>query len=124
MCVVLHREAVYLAGGALSVTPRVLVVDLLLRKLPAHLVRAVIVCNAHSVTQSSLEAFALELMHRGNAAAETYAVTDRADLLRRSLLSLQRTLQLLHCSEAMLYPRYAWGSSAAAVANSCGVGKR
>ena len=41
------RESVYLNGGVLFVTSRILVVDMLTKKLPIHLVTGIVVYRAH-----------------------------------------------------------------------------
>ena len=43
----LYRESVYLSGGVLFVTSRILVVDMLTKKLPIHLVTGIVVYRAH-----------------------------------------------------------------------------
>ena len=43
----LCRESVYLSGGVLFVTSRILVVDMLTKKLPIHLVTGIVVYRAH-----------------------------------------------------------------------------
>ena len=42
-----HRESVYLRGGVLFVTSRILVVDMLTKRLPIHLVTGIVVYRAH-----------------------------------------------------------------------------
>ena len=42
-----YRETLYLNGGVLFVTSRILVVDMLTKKLPIHLVTGIVVCKAH-----------------------------------------------------------------------------
>lgn len=41
------RESVYLSGGVLFVTSRILVVDMLTKRLPIHLVTGIVVFRAH-----------------------------------------------------------------------------
>jgi len=46
------RESVYLSGGVLFVTSRILVVDMLTKKLPIHLVTGIVVYRAHKYVNS------------------------------------------------------------------------
>ena len=48
------RESLYLAGGVLFVTSRILVVDMLTKKLPIHLVTGIVVYRAHKYVMVSL----------------------------------------------------------------------
>ena len=51
-----ERELVYLEGGVLFVTSRILVVDLLMERLPAHLVTGVVVWKALRVHRFVMQA--------------------------------------------------------------------
>lgn len=50
-----ERRDVYLQGGVLFVTSRILIVDMLTNLLPVHLVSGIMVCHAHNVTPLSSE---------------------------------------------------------------------
>jgi len=41
------RDSLYLSGGVLFVTSRILVVDMLTKRLPIHLVTGIVVYRAH-----------------------------------------------------------------------------
>ena len=56
----------YLQGGVLFVTSRILVVDLLTERCPADLVTGLIVYRAHAVVESAQEAFILRLYRQKN----------------------------------------------------------
>ena len=79
------REALYLHGGVLCITSRILVVDLLKKLCPVDKVAGILVCSAHRcattpltpshavlifpfvrVTDSSTEAFILRLFRQDN----------------------------------------------------------
>ena len=47
------RESVYLSGGVLFVTSRILVVDMLTKRLPIHLVTGIVVYRAHKYVHVS-----------------------------------------------------------------------
>ena len=49
-----HRESVYLRGGVLFVTSRILVVDMLTKRLPIHLVTGIVVYRAHKYVRDCM----------------------------------------------------------------------
>ena len=57
----LCRESVYLSGGVLFVTSRILVVDMLTKKLPIHLVTGIVVYRAHKYVNPFLVCFRITL---------------------------------------------------------------
>jgi len=79
-----ERVSVYMKGGVLFVTSRILVVDLLTDRLPTHLVTGIIVYRAHKIVESGQEAFILRL----------YRQKKTRLALSRLLLILQRHLRL------------------------------
>ena len=46
------RESVYLQGGVLFITTRILVVDFLMNRIPSHLITGLIVYRAHRIIDS------------------------------------------------------------------------
>ena len=61
-----HRESLYLKGGVLFVTSRILVVDLLKKTCPVDKVAGLIVLHAERVTDESCETFILQLFRQDN----------------------------------------------------------
>jgi len=59
------------------VTTRILVVDLLSKRLSAAEVAGAVVMNAHRVTDTSGEGFAVRLLRAGNGAAFVRALSDQ-----------------------------------------------
>ena len=104
------REALYLHGGVLCITSRILVVDLLKKLCPVDKVAGILVCSAHRcattpltpshphtltpshavllfpsgrVTDSSTEAFILRLFRQGNkVSAHNVVLTPHWKVLR------------------------------------------
>lgn len=60
------REKVYLEGGINFVSTRILVVDLLKKRIPISHITGIIVLRAHTVLESCQEAFALRLYRQEN----------------------------------------------------------
>ena len=65
-CLISCRERVYLAGGVLFVSSRILVVDLLKDRVPVSLVTGLLVSRAHTLLESCQEAFAIRLYRQKN----------------------------------------------------------
>lgn len=61
-----ERELVYLEGGVLFITTRILVVDLLMERIPAHLITGILVYRAHRLMDSCQESFILRLYRAKN----------------------------------------------------------
>ena len=61
-----ERGEMYLEGGVMSITSRILVVDMLAKRFPTENVDLVIVNHAHRINETSLEAFVLELYRKSN----------------------------------------------------------
>lgn len=60
------REVMYLEGGVLFMSGPILVVDLLKKRIPLHLVTGILVYRAHNILNSYQEAFALRLYRQNN----------------------------------------------------------
>lgn len=56
----------YLEGGVLFMSGPILVVDLLKKRIPLHLVTGILVYRAHNILNSYQEAFALRLYRQNN----------------------------------------------------------
>lgn len=58
----------YLSGGIHFVTTRVLVVDMLKKRIPIDKITGIVVLRAHNVLESCQEAFVLRLYRQNNKA--------------------------------------------------------
>ncbi len=65
-CSTADRQGVYLQGGVLFVTTRILVVDMLMERLPIHLITGILVTRAHKTAESCQESFILRLYRQKN----------------------------------------------------------
>ena len=126
-----ERLALYAAGGCLFVTTRILVVDLLTERLPpgaitgaarrgaqarAELLTArarlplragLLIANAHRVTDTCGEAFAVRLLRGGgNGGAFVRAFSDRPGELVRGFSATEKVLKALLLRHLFLWPRF------------------
>ncbi|KAL2914851.1 DNA repair protein RAD16 [Polyrhizophydium stewartii] len=103
------RAAMYLAGGVIAATSQILVLDMLSKVLPIHLVTGVIVNHAHRLRDTSLEAFALRLFRADNKVGFIQAFSEMPESLAAAgsvIGGLERTMKLLYLRSAYLWPRF------------------
>ncbi|KAJ1967774.1 DNA repair protein RAD16 [Dimargaris xerosporica] len=100
------RSDLYRQGGVLSITSRMLVMDLLTDRLPASLVTGVIVNHAHRVRDTSTEAFILRLLREKNHAAFIKALSDSPESFAMGFASLEKALKALKLRHTLLWPRF------------------
>ncbi|RKP11517.1 hypothetical protein BJ684DRAFT_21907 [Piptocephalis cylindrospora] len=102
------RQALYLKGGVTAVTSRILVVDMLLERLPIHLVTGLVVLNAHRVKAESTEAFIIRLYRQGNTQGFIRAFSDAPERLSPigRFSSLEKTMKALSLRKVQLWPRF------------------
>lgn len=60
------RKSVYMEGGIIFSSSRILVVDMLMDRMPIDLVTGILVYKAHKVIETSQEAFILRLYRQKN----------------------------------------------------------
>ncbi|KAI9208291.1 uncharacterized protein BJ171DRAFT_438598 [Polychytrium aggregatum] len=100
-----ERSLIYLGGGVVSVSSRVLVVDLLNKVVPVEKITGIIVNHAHRVTETSTEAFILRLFRTDNKVGFIKAFSDDPELFV-GLLKLERAMRTLYLRRVFLWPRF------------------
>ncbi|CAG8530452.1 12745_t:CDS:2, partial [Cetraspora pellucida] len=63
-----ERSELYLSGGIMSITSRILIVDLLTKRIPSYLITGILVNHAERVNETSIEAFILRVYKEENQA--------------------------------------------------------
>ncbi len=101
-----ERQKIYLGGGVLFVTTRILVVDLLTDRLPAHLVTGILVCRAHRTVESCQESFVLRLYRQKNAAGFIKAFSSSPVAFRKGFCQVSRVMRGLFVKNLYLWPRF------------------
>ncbi|KAJ8040533.1 DNA repair endonuclease XPF [Holothuria leucospilota] len=101
-----ERQAVYLEGGVLFITSRILVVDLLTDRIPAHLVSGIIVNKAHKIIDSCQEAFILRLYRQKNKTGFIKAFSDYPHSFSAGFCQLERVMKNLFVRKLLLWPRF------------------
>ncbi|KAM0752073.1 hypothetical protein T439DRAFT_312194 [Meredithblackwellia eburnea MCA 4105] len=100
------RQALYKSGGLLSVTSRILVVDMLNGIIPVDLITGLVIMHAELVTPTSLEAFVVRIFRQRNKTGFIKAFSDSPEGFTTGMTPLQTILQQLHIREAHIFPRF------------------
>ncbi|XP_034564439.1 DNA repair endonuclease XPF [Notolabrus celidotus] len=101
-----ERYNVYTQGGVLFVTSRILVVDFLTDRIPAHLISGILVYRAHKIIESCQEAFILRLFRQKNKTGFIKAFTDKAISFSSGFCQVERVMRNLFVKKLYLWPRF------------------
>lgn len=99
------RLDIYLKGGLFLVTPKILLLDLLTKRLSPSIVSGLLLNHAHKVSakKKSAEGFICELLRRGNADVFIKGVSEKpASVAGKGLEAVMRGIEV---AEVLLYPR-------------------
>ncbi|KAL3039512.1 hypothetical protein AAZX31_01G190800 [Glycine max] len=102
----LHRHALYTSGKAFFITLRILIVDLLTNKLPTSKIAGIIILNAHSLSETSTEAFIVRIFRSLNRGAYVRALSDKPHAMVSGFAKAERTMKCLHVRKLYLWPRF------------------
>ncbi|KAM3586780.1 DNA repair protein RAD16 [Umbelopsis sp. WA50703] len=100
------RSDMYRKSGIFSITSRILAVDMLLNRIPLHLITGIIVHNAHSVSATSMESFILQLYREENEQGFIKAFSDQSESFVTGFAPLQNTLKSLFLRKVHIWPRF------------------
>uniref|UniRef100_A0A3P8RP92 DNA repair endonuclease XPF n=1 Tax=Amphiprion percula TaxID=161767 RepID=A0A3P8RP92_AMPPE len=101
-----ERYNVCTEGGVLFVTSRILVVDFLTDRIPAHLISGILVDRAPKIIESCQEAFTLLLFRQKNKTGFIKAFTDKATAFSSGFCQVERVMRNLFVKKLYLWPRY------------------
>lgn len=101
-----EREVMYLEGGVLFISGRILVVDLLKNRVPLHLVTGILVYKAHNILNAYQEAFALRLYRQNNKTGFIKAFTNSSLAFTVGYLQVERVMKTLFVKKLYLWPRF------------------
>eukprot|EP00794_Sanderia_malayensis_P007975 gene7975-8834_t len=101
-----ERESIYLKGGVLFITSRILVVDILTNRLPTHLVTGIIVYKAHRIVDSGQEAFILRMYREKNKTGFIKAFSDSPMSFTSGFFHVERVMRNLFVRKLFLWPRF------------------
>ncbi|KAF3491413.1 DNA repair protein rad16 [Arthroderma uncinatum] len=100
------RHKLYSEGGIISVTSRILVVDLLSRLLDSKLITGMIVLHAEKVVATALEAFIIRIYRQFNKVEMLKAFSDTPEPFTTGFAPLSNMLRNLFLQKTSLWPRF------------------
>jgi len=101
-----EREIVYLEGGVLFITTRILVVDFLMDRIPANLITGVLVYRAHRIIDSCQESFILRLYRQKNKKGFVKAFSNSPVSFSQGFCQVERVMKNLFVRHLHLWPRF------------------
>lgn len=101
-----QRTDLYLSSGIISVTSRILVVDMLQKRIPTSLLTGMVVLNAERVSPTSIEAFIVRLYREQNNDGFLKAFSDNAEHLASGYHKLQTIMSQLRLRQVDIWPRF------------------
>jgi len=108
-----ERKRIYMDGGCLFVTNRILIVDLLSNIVPLDLVDGIFVWNSHLLTESCVESFILRVFKQSSNSTKSQFIrafsTDAFMLSRNNgnrVSHLESVMKLLFVQRVSLWPRF------------------
>nr|WJN24993.1 single-stranded DNA endonuclease [Sporisorium sorghi] len=101
-----QRFEMYLSGGIMSVTSRILVVDMLSKRIPTGLITGLVVLHAEKVTPTSVEAFIARIYRQENKEGFLKAFSDNPEHFTMGISPLQTVLSQLRIRKVELWPRF------------------
>ncbi|KAH9811883.1 DNA repair protein rad16 [Melampsora americana] len=101
-----ERERVYQRGGVLSITSRILIVDLLCRKIDIERITGLVILHAELVTPTSIEAFIVRVFRSSNTTGFLKAFSEEPEHFTFGLSPLQTVLTQLRLRTVMIWPRF------------------
>ncbi|KIX10656.1 uncharacterized protein Z518_01740 [Rhinocladiella mackenziei CBS 650.93] len=100
------REKIYSEGGIVSVTSRILIVDLLSKLLDPETVTGLIILHAERVVATSSEAFIVRIFRQFNKIGFLKAFSDSPEPLTSSYAPLASMMRNLFLRKPSLWPRF------------------
>ncbi|KZT71130.1 hypothetical protein DAEQUDRAFT_688077 [Daedalea quercina L-15889] len=100
------RQDIYRRGGLLSITSRILTVDLLTADIPTKMITGVIILHGEKVTPLSLEAFIVRLYREENNTGFVKAFSDQPEHITSGMSPLRTIMKELQLRTVHIYPRF------------------
>ena len=103
-----ERERLYLEGGCFIITPRILVLDMLQKRVQLKSITGLIVNNAHGITAASTESFILRMYREGNSCNDAFvmAFTEEARATVGGYNKIGKLMETLSVNNLFLWPRF------------------
>ncbi|KAL1491136.1 hypothetical protein ABEB36_011778 [Hypothenemus hampei] len=96
----------YLCGGIHFVPTRILVVDLLKKRIPIEKITGIIILRAHRIIESCNEAFVLKLFRQHNKTGFIKAFSNSPQSFTMGFCHVERVMRSLFLKELHIWPRF------------------
>ncbi|EEP79675.1 MUS38 protein [Uncinocarpus reesii 1704] len=100
------RQQLYAQGGVLSVTSRILIVDLLSTLLDPETITGMVILHAEKVISTSLEAFIIRVYRQFNKTGFLKAFSDAPEPFTTGFAPLANMLRNMFLQKTSLWPRF------------------
>ncbi|KAL7411126.1 hypothetical protein BDY24DRAFT_417461 [Mrakia frigida] len=101
-----ERRALFHAGGLISATSRILLIDMLTKNIPTEMISGLVVLHAEKVTITSMEAFIVRLYRESNHDGWLKALSDDPEHFNSIMTPLQTCMKMLSLRRVTLWPRF------------------
>ena len=101
-----ERKKMYLQGGIFFVTSKILVMDMLTKRVPMEYITGILVARAHKIAESSQESFILRMFRESNSHGFIKAFTDLPTSFMAGYCQIERVMKLLFVRHLFLRPRF------------------
>lgn len=101
-----HRLSLYSSGSAFFITARILIVDLLTSKIPTSSIAGIFLLTAHSLSETSTEAFIVRIFRSLNRNAYVRAFSDKPQAMVSGFSKAERIMKCLYIRRLHLWPRF------------------
>ncbi|CAH1175922.1 unnamed protein product [Phaedon cochleariae] len=101
-----ERLDIYLSGGIIFVTTRILVVDMLKKRLPIEKITGFIVLRAHTILESCQEAFVIRLYRQSNKTGFVKGFSNDVQSFTVGYGHVEKVMRALFVKELYIWPRF------------------
>lgn len=101
-----ERELTYLLGGTQFISTRILIVDLLKKRIPIELITGIVVLRAHRIIESCQEAFALRIYRQHNRTGFVKAFSQCVEAFTAGFGHVEKVMRNLFVRELYIWPRF------------------
>ncbi|KAJ3269576.1 DNA repair endonuclease XPF [Terramyces sp. JEL0728] len=102
----LTRQSLYLEGGVISITPRILIVDLLNKIIPVSLISGLLINHCEDISDTSTISFVTRMYRQYNKLGFIKAFSESPNVFVNEIGKLERMMKTLHVSNLYIYPRF------------------
>ncbi|KAJ3313543.1 DNA repair endonuclease XPF [Boothiomyces sp. JEL0838] len=100
------RQSLYLGGGVISITARILIVDLLNKIIPINLISGLLINHCEDISDTSTISFVARMYRQNNKNGFIKAFSESPNVFVNEMGKLERMMKTLHVSNLYIWPRF------------------